>query len=229
MVFSGEGVWLAAASADHAIKIWEVLTGKLRHTLYGHTEPASWVRFSGDGKWLVTASSDRTARVWDVVSTGAEYVAIGSHTGPVRSAVLGPSGDCVITSSVDGTVRSMPLDLLGIVLARKPRDLTPEERARIPVATVCIDADSDPESVAYSFLQLTRIGTPDCGTIPFLHVAPFFVRRTDKVLDVGAIRVTAIVLRQPSAPPNGSPSISGGSPPSSDSRRWWRGFRGSRP
>ena len=127
--FSGDGVWLAAASADHTIKIWDSGTGKLRHTLHGHTRPASWVRFSGDGKWLVTASSDHTARVWNV-STGAEFVTIGSHTGPVRSAVFGPSAQSVITSSADGTVRSMPLDLLRIALERKPRELTPEERAR---------------------------------------------------------------------------------------------------
>jgi WD40 repeat protein len=127
--FSGDGRRLAAATADHAVQIWDVGTGTLRHTLRGHTRSASQVAFSDDGQWLVTASDDRTARVWDVGS-GGEFVTLQGHAGPVRAALFSPDGKSVITSSNDGTVRTWPTDPLSIALTRKPRDLTPEERAR---------------------------------------------------------------------------------------------------
>ncbi|HEY2253301.1 MAG TPA: hypothetical protein VGH74_19645, partial [Planctomycetaceae bacterium] len=130
--FSGDGRWLAAATADQAIQIWDAGTGELRYTLRGHTRPASHVSFSGAGNWIVTASDDRTARVWDL-TTGAEYVTLQGHAGPVRAAVFGSDSQSVITSSTDGTVRSMPLDPLKIAVARKPRELTPAERARFEV------------------------------------------------------------------------------------------------
>lgn len=127
--FSSDGNLLAAATADHAVQVWDVATGKLRHLLRGHTRPASHLAFSADGNWLVTASDDRTARVWDM-STGAEFLTLQNHRGPIRSAVFTPDGKSVVSSSVDGTVRTMPVDPLGIALARKPRELTPEERAQ---------------------------------------------------------------------------------------------------
>src|SRR5262249_32016920 len=98
-----------------------------RHVLRGHTRPAPHVAFSNDGQWLVTTSDDRTARVWQVTA-GAEFITLQGHSGPVRSARFSGDGQSVITASTDGTGRSWPVDPLGMALARKPRDLTPEER-----------------------------------------------------------------------------------------------------
>jgi WD40 repeat protein/serine/threonine protein kinase len=130
--FSSDNRLIAATTADHAVQIWDVETGALRYVLRGHIRPAPQVCFSGDGHWLVTASDDRTARVWDV-TTGAEFVTLQDHRRPVRSAVFSPDSQSVITSSADGTVRRMPIDPLKIALTRKPRELTPEERARYEV------------------------------------------------------------------------------------------------
>jgi WD40 repeat protein len=130
--FSSDNRLLAATTADHAVQIWDVGSGALRHVLRGHTRPASSVCFSRDGHWLVTASDDRTARIWDM-TIGAEFVTLQGHRGPVRSAVFSPDGQSVITSSADGTVLSMPVDPLKIALTRKPRELTREERARFEV------------------------------------------------------------------------------------------------
>jgi WD40 repeat protein len=58
---------------------------------------------------------------------------LSGHGGPVRSAVFSSDGQYVVTSSADGTARTWPTDPLKIALARKPRDLTPEERARFEI------------------------------------------------------------------------------------------------
>jgi WD40 repeat protein len=60
-------------------------------------------------------------------------VTFQGHSEAVRSAFFSPEGKTVVTSSSDGTVRTWPTDPLSIAVARKPRDLTPEERARFEV------------------------------------------------------------------------------------------------
>jgi WD40 repeat protein len=130
--FSPDSRWLATTTADHTVEIHEAGTGAVHHVLRGHLRNATLVAFSGDGRWLVTASEDRTARVWEV-ATGAEFVTLSGHGGPVRSAVFSSDGQSLVTSSTDGTVRTWPTDPLKIALPRKPRELTPEERARFEI------------------------------------------------------------------------------------------------
>jgi WD40 repeat protein/serine/threonine protein kinase len=130
--FSPDSRWLATTTADHTVEIREAGTGDVRHVLRGHLRNATLVAFSGDGRWLVTASDDRTARVWEV-ATGAEFVTLSGHGGPVRSAVFSSDGQSLVTSSTDGTARTWPTDPLKIAMPRKPRELTPEERARFEI------------------------------------------------------------------------------------------------
>jgi WD40 repeat protein len=66
-----DGKVLATACADGTIRLWNVVTGKLRHTLPGHqrAERYSGVRalaWSVDGTRLVSGGADTTVLVWDV-------------------------------------------------------------------------------------------------------------------------------------------------------------------
>jgi WD40 repeat protein len=130
--FGPDSRWLAAATADHTVEIWQTETGALRHVFRGHTGNVTHIAFSADGRWLVTASEDHTARVWDL-ATGAEFMTLVGHGGPVRSAVFSSDGQYIVTSSADGTARTWPADPLKVAVARRPRDLTPEERARFEI------------------------------------------------------------------------------------------------
>ncbi|KAL5848108.1 hypothetical protein ACOSQ4_006121 [Xanthoceras sorbifolium] len=56
--------YLATASSEHTVEIWNVDGFTLEKTLVGHQR---WVWdsvFSVDGAYLITASSDTTARLW---------------------------------------------------------------------------------------------------------------------------------------------------------------------
>jgi WD40 repeat protein len=62
-----------AATKDAAVRIWDVSTGRVVHSLAGHSVPISCVCFSPNGLYLLTAGADRTMRMWDT-RTGKEMV-----------------------------------------------------------------------------------------------------------------------------------------------------------
>ncbi len=101
--FSPNGQWLVSASRDRTVRIWEVTSGKLIHTL-SHREPVSSARFSPNGNLLVTASWDGTARILDA-RTGELQVILTGHQGAVLGAEFSPDGHTLVTASVDGTAR----------------------------------------------------------------------------------------------------------------------------
>jgi WD40 repeat protein len=68
--FSADGRTLA--TGGESIRLWEVATGKERHTLSGHKDAVYTLAFSRDGKHLASASSEAPVFVWDVYGPGSK-------------------------------------------------------------------------------------------------------------------------------------------------------------
>jgi WD40 repeat protein len=135
VAFSPDERWVVTASLDRTARLWDTATGAERVVLRGHEGPVYSAAFSPDGKWVVTASGDGTARLWDA-ATGTALFTLSGHLGPVYSAVFSPNGRLLLTASGDGTCRVWPVDPLPLALARKPRELTPEEQGRFELGIV---------------------------------------------------------------------------------------------
>jgi len=91
VAFSPDGNWLASASNDKTLKLWDVANGREVRTLSGHTDSVTSVVFSLDGRLLASGSGDRTVKVWDV-ATGRELRTISGHTDIPRVLSFSPDG-----------------------------------------------------------------------------------------------------------------------------------------
>jgi WD40 repeat protein len=128
----GRRVVGATVTPSNAALIWDAATGKVLARLVGHRDSVTQARFSRDGRLVLTVSDDHTARVWDA-ETGRELHTLTGHGGPVLQGAFSPDGKRVATVSADGTARVWELDLLAVAAARRPRELTPEEKQRYEV------------------------------------------------------------------------------------------------
>jgi WD40 repeat protein len=91
VAFSPDGKTLATSSSDSTVRLWDVSTGKLRHTLEGHSGEIDSIAFSPDGRVLVSGSKDRTIKVWDA-ATGRLQRTLTAHADRVESLAFSRDG-----------------------------------------------------------------------------------------------------------------------------------------
>jgi hypothetical protein len=65
--FSNCGRYLASASADKTIMLWDAITGEHMFRFVGHSHGISDVAWSSRSDFICSASDDQTVRVWDVM------------------------------------------------------------------------------------------------------------------------------------------------------------------
>jgi WD40 repeat protein len=99
-----DGAWLASASGDGTVRIWDVRTGLERRALRGHGGAVAALAVAPDGSWLASGGSDGTVRIWDV-RTGLERRALRGHGGAVGALAVAPDGSWLASGGRDRTVR----------------------------------------------------------------------------------------------------------------------------
>jgi dipeptidyl aminopeptidase/acylaminoacyl peptidase len=104
VTWSPDGKWIATASRDRTVKLWDAASGRVVRTFTGHGNAVYSTAFSPDGMLLASGSGDRTVRLWDV-ATGREVRAFKGHDGDVYGVAFAPDGRRLASAGEDRTVR----------------------------------------------------------------------------------------------------------------------------
>ena len=110
VTWSPDGRFVAAND-----RIWDARTGKLRFTLFGHTDTVMSADWSSDSRYLVTGGFDGTARLWEITPGGARQLLSLSaqDMGNVSEVAFSPDGARVMTNGPLGPARVWDLSLAG--------------------------------------------------------------------------------------------------------------------
>ena len=98
------GVIASRSKQHNALEIIEKASGRVVHTLTGHSADVTAVIFSPDGRRLATASFDRTVKLWDV-QTGEDVFTLRGHTAGLSNLAFSPDGNLIISGGGDATAR----------------------------------------------------------------------------------------------------------------------------
>ncbi|HEY7424262.1 MAG TPA: sigma-70 family RNA polymerase sigma factor [Gemmataceae bacterium] len=185
-VFSPDSRLLAAVNGGARrndpgeVKVWDVATGKLRHSFEGHKTRGGSVAFSPDGRMLATGDHNGVLFLWELASGRRRHQFIG-HESWIHALAFSPDGRSLAASSVDAPVYIW--DVAGI-LGPKPRRLANEELQR------CWNTLAGEDAPA-AFQAIRRLIAVPMQTLPYLreHLKPVpapdlkRVRRLVEMLD----------------------------------------------
>ncbi|MEH1130790.1 WD40 repeat domain-containing protein [Micromonospora sp. CPCC 206061] len=79
MAIASDATWIASASDDGTVRLWDVASGTQRVRISAHANQVWAVAISPDSTWIASASADGTVRLWDATS-GAQLIKPANHT-----------------------------------------------------------------------------------------------------------------------------------------------------
>jgi len=105
VAFSTDGAYVASASSDSNIRIWDVGGNMLTpHPLHGHDDSVNSVAISSDGNFIVSGSGDHSVRIWNAQTGEPSISPLLGHTNSVETVALSSDG-CLIVSASSDAVR----------------------------------------------------------------------------------------------------------------------------
>jgi WD repeat-containing protein 61 len=104
VAYSPDGAYLAAATIDGGVAIFDVARGSSLHELSASCMPVRALAFSPDSSLLGVGADDASFALYDV-ATGKPFHSFAAHAGWVLSAAFAPSGALIATSSTDCKIK----------------------------------------------------------------------------------------------------------------------------
>ncbi len=103
VAYNFDGTHIATASADTAVKIWDVASGQELLTLNDHRRAVTSAAFSPDDRYLATGSEDGFVILWNP-NTGLRRSVLGGSHGTVQSITFSQDGALLAIANGDSSV-----------------------------------------------------------------------------------------------------------------------------
>lgn len=101
---SSNGRTAVAGGLDNTVQVWDVASGSLVKSLFGHDGWITSLAVTPDGRLAVSGSVDDTVRAWDVASGNCLRVLPG-HSDDVKAVAVQGAGRWAASGGYDDTVR----------------------------------------------------------------------------------------------------------------------------
>ena len=104
--FSPDGSTLAISDAysGGTVRLWDVVNGKQKKILRGHTNGVKSIAFSPNGHLIAGGKTDNTVCLWNAVS-GEHQKTLTGHQSPINSVCFSSDGQLLASGSDDKTIR----------------------------------------------------------------------------------------------------------------------------
>ena len=99
---------ILSGASDRTVMVWSLRTGTRTQTFYSHDREVVGVAWGAGVAW--SASADRSARAWDLRSQPGDPAYRLCHPEAVTSCLFLPSGDELISTSLDYTLRTWDVE-----------------------------------------------------------------------------------------------------------------------
>jgi WD40 repeat protein len=103
IVLSQDGRRLARVTADAAVRVWDVHSGKLTHLYVGGVSRPATLAFSPSARLLAVGSMEGDILVHDLNGGRETRRFLRGHHRPVTRLLFAPTGNLLLSASQDGT------------------------------------------------------------------------------------------------------------------------------